>query len=104
MKFLDKIPPWLKNRYVLIIIIFLVWMTFFDRNDFISQYTYRQELKKLEADRDYYLKEIEYNKKAAHELMSNPENLEKFAREKYLMKKDDEEIFLIVEEKKKEKP
>lgn len=98
MKFIKKIPPWLKNKYALIALFFLVWMTFFDRNDFISQYSYNQELKKLESDREYYQAEIEKNKKEAFELMSDPDNLEKFAREKYLMKKDDEDIFLIVKE------
>ncbi len=98
MKYLDKIPSWLKNKYTLIAAFFVVWMTFFDRNDFISQYSYRQELNKLESDREYYQAEIEKNKKEAHELMSDPDNLEKFAREKYLMKKEDEDIFLIVKE------
>ena len=98
MKFINKIPAWLKNKYTLIALFFLVWMTFFDRNDFISQYSYRQELKKLESDKEYYQSEIEKNKKEAHELMSDPDNLEKFAREKYLMKKSDEDIFLIVKE------
>ena len=101
MKFIDKIPSWLKNKYTLIIIFMLIWMTFFDRNDFISQYSYRQELQKLENDREYYQSEIEKNKKEAHELMSDPDNLEKFAREKYLMKKEDEDIFLIEKEAEK---
>jgi cell division protein DivIC len=98
VKYLDKIPAWLKNKYTLIAAFFVVWMTFFDRNDFISQYSYRQELNKLESDREYYQAEIEKNKKEAHELMSDPDNLEKFAREKYLMKKEDEDIFLIVKD------
>jgi cell division protein DivIC len=101
MKFIDKIPSWLKNKYTLIIIFMLIWMTFFDRNDFISQYSYRQELQKLENDKEYYQSEIEKNKKEAHELMSDPDNLEKFAREKYLMKKEDEDIFLIEKEAEK---
>jgi cell division protein DivIC len=98
MKLLDKIPAWLKNKYILSLICFLVWMTFFDRNDFLSQYSYRQELNQLKSDRSYYMNEIENNREAFHELMSSPANLEKFAREKYLMKKDNEDIFLIVEE------
>ena len=97
MKKLTLILPWLKNKYVLTILFFVVWMIFFDRNDFISQYSYRQDLKKLKNDKEYYITEIEKSKEATFELMSNPDNLEKFAREKYLMKKDDEDIFLIVE-------
>ncbi len=77
-------------------IVFVVWMIFFDRNDLISQYSYRQELKKLEIDKEYYIKEIEENKKNTFELTSDPENLEKFARETYRMKKDDEDIFMVI--------
>lgn len=101
---MKRIPSWLKNKYALSIIVFLVWMMFFDRNDFISQYSYRQVLKKLKADNEYYQKEIEQNKKDMQELMSDPKHLEKFARERYMMKKDNEDIFLIVydEPKKKE--
>ena len=96
MKKFEKILPWLKNWYVLSIIGFLVWMTFFDRNDFISQYSYKQELNKLNVDKEYYKLQVEENKKSIYELMSNPANLEKFAREKYHMKKDDEDVFLII--------
>ena len=100
MKKFAKLLPWLKDKYVLSILVFLVWMTFFDRNDFISQYSYQQELKKLEVDKEYYQQQIEENKKSIHELMSDPDNLEKFAREKYHMKKDDEDVFLIIAENK----
>ena len=93
---MKRIPSWLKNKYVLSIIVFIVWMLFFDRNDFISQYSYRQDLKKLETDKDYYKQQIEQNKTDTKELMSDPKHLEKFARERYLMKKDNEDIFLIV--------
>ncbi len=96
MKKFEKILPWLKNWYLLSIIGFLVWMTFFDRNDFISQYSYKQELNKLNVDKEYYKLQVEENKKSIYELMSNPANLEKFAREKYHMKKDDEDVFLII--------
>ena len=96
IKIMKRIPSWLKNKYVLSIIVFFVWMLFFDRNDFISQFSYRKDLRKLETDKEYYQKEIEQNKKDTKELMSDPKHLEKFARERYLMKKDNEDIFLIV--------
>ncbi len=97
-----KIWPHLKNKYAITSLAFIVWMLFFDRNDLISQFSYRSELHKLLADKEYYLSEIERNKKDMHELMSDMEHMEKFARERYLMKKDDEEIFLILPEKKDE--
>ena len=94
----DKLLTYARNKYVLAVILFLVWITFFDRNNFISRYRYSQDLDKLNEKRDYYIREIERNKTDLHALKSDPENLERFAREKYLMKRDDEEIFIIVEE------
>jgi cell division protein DivIC len=91
-----KWAPVIKNKYVITSVIFLVWLLFFDRNDIFSQYSYRKQLKKLEADKAYYVTEIEKNKVDMLQLMSDPEHLEKYARERYLMKKDDEEIFLIL--------
>lgn len=66
-----------------------------------SQYSYRKQLHNLENDKVYYLQEIEANKVVMQELMSDPEHLEKYARERYLMKKENEDIFLIVEESNK---
>lgn len=86
----------LKNKYFVAGLLFLVWMAFFDRNDFYTRYSYHKELSKLEEEREYYLNEIELTKRKQHELMSNPSNLEKFAREEYLMKKENEDIFLIL--------
>ncbi|MFN5323846.1 MAG: FtsB family cell division protein [Bacteroidota bacterium] len=97
-KLLEKIPRWMRNRFVIVFAVFVVWMTFFDRNNLVSQWSYRQELKKLEQDKAYYKEMIEENAMQTVQLKSDPKKLEKFAREKYLMKKDNEDIFLIVEE------
>lgn len=96
MKRFARLLPWLKNKYVLSMLFFVVWMTFFDHNDFVSQYKYRHELGKLQEDKAYYQTQIEEDKSSIHELMSDPGNLEKFAREKYHMKKADEDVFLII--------
>ena len=96
MKRFEQLLPWLKNKYIVSIVVFLVWMTFFDRNDFISQYSYKQELNKLNVDKQYFIDQVEENKKSINELMSDPANLEKFAREKYHMKKENEDVFLII--------
>ena len=93
---LIKLLPLLKNKYVFTTIIFIVWMLFFDRNDIISQIGMRNKLSQMKQDKLYYTTEIDKNKMAMQELMTNPETLEKFAREKYLMKKDDEDVFVIV--------
>ena len=60
----------------------------------------RAELKKLKTQKKFYVDEIKKDKEKLRELRTNPKTLEKFAREKYLMKKENEEIFVIVEEKK----
>ena len=95
---LKKAWPFFKNKYILTFLAFLVWIAFFDRNDFYSQYTYRQKLKKLQADKQYYLDEIAKDDADLKKLTTDPKNLEKFAREKYLMKKDNEDIFVVVKE------
>ncbi len=102
MRFLRNKEFWkrkLKDKYYISIVIFIAWVAFFDRNDFISQYTYNQKLKQLKRDKEYFLNEIEKDRKNLDELISNSRNLEKFAREKYLMKRDNEDIFILVEEK-----
>jgi cell division protein FtsB len=101
-KLYAKIPSFLKNKYSVCIIAFVLWLAFFDKNDFITQYQYRKQLNVLKADKKYYTTEIEKSKKDLSDLISSQASLEKFAREKYLMKKDDEDIFVFVSEKKEE--
>ncbi|WP_345953325.1 septum formation initiator family protein [Mucilaginibacter sp. PAMB04168] len=91
-----------KNKFFLVTVVFVVWMLFFDKNDLYSQYEQRQQLSKLEQERDFYTKETAQVSKELDELSSNPQKLEKFAREKYLMKRANEDVFVIVKEKKKE--
>jgi len=86
----------LNNKYLITLLIFAVWMFFFDRNDMISQYTYSTKVKKLEQERDFYLQQTAEVKKDLTALDSNKNTLEKFAREKYFMKKDNEDIFVVV--------
>lgn len=92
---LRKLPPFLRNFYALGIIFFISWMIFFDSNDWISRYRLSSKLRQLENEKDYYLEKIEEVKKDQAELMGNKELLEKFAREKYLMKKESEDLFII---------
>lgn len=89
-----------RNKYFLVTTAFLVWMVFFDRNDLFSQYQYHQQVSKLKQERDFYQKETAKVHQDLDELTSNKEKLEKFAREKFLMKKDKEDVFVIVKDKK----
>lgn len=97
---MKNIIKFIKNKYTITFLTLLVWILFFDRYDLFSQLEQRKELKKLQTDRDYYKSEIEKNSKDLNELQTNPVTLEKYAREKYLMKKDDEEIFVIIDKTK----
>lgn len=78
---------------------FLVWMLFVDSNDIYSQYKLKKKLSDLEGEKEYYVEKIEEVEKDRQELLSDEELLEKFAREKYLMKKKEEDLYIIVEEK-----
>ena len=89
--------PWVRNRYVITSFCFIVWMLFFDQYDLISQIQERRTLQSLEEDKKYYIDEIKKAQQDLDELVTNTQKLEKFAREKYLMKMDDEEVFVIVE-------
>jgi cell division protein FtsB len=89
-----------RNKYFVVSLAFLVWMVFFDKNDLFSQYQYHSQLTKLKRERDFYEKETAKVHKDLDELTTNKEKLEKFAREKYLMKKANEDVFVIVKDKK----
>lgn len=77
---------------------FLVWMTFLDSNDLISRFNLGSKLNTLEDEKAYYQEKITEVEKDRTELMTNRELLEKFAREKYLMRKETEDVFIVQEE------
>ena len=91
----------IKNKFFLATVAFVIWMIFFDKNDLFSQYEYHQQLSKLTQEQAFYKAETAKVNKDLDELTSDKGKLEKFAREKYLMKKDNEDVFVIVHEKKK---
>ncbi|SDX77367.1 FtsB family cell division protein [Hymenobacter psychrophilus] len=91
-----RIPGFLRNFYFLTGLAFLGWMFLFDANDLVRQYDMYAKLQELEGDREYYLREIDKVKKDRAELLSSPELLEKFAREKYIMKRPGEDVFVLV--------
>jgi cell division protein DivIC len=95
-KFIEKIPPFLRNKYLLTIIIFVIWVVLLDSNNLISQHKEMKNLKKLRVEREYYVQRIEEDKRKLHELKTDDQNLEKFAREQYRMKKLDEDLYIIL--------
>lgn len=86
----------LKNKYLLSVVLILVWLVFFDKNDVFTQYELIQKCHKLNAEREYYLREISNNKSELEDLKEDSKTLETFAREKYLMKKENEELFVFL--------
>ena len=92
-----KLPPVFRNFYVVVGLCFIVWLTFLDSNDLIDRFSMGAKLRSLENEKGYYQKKIEEVEKDRKELMTNKELLEKFAREKYLMKKETEDVFIIQE-------
>jgi cell division protein FtsB len=94
--FKDKIPPFLRNKYILTVLIFVIWVSLLDSNNLVTRYKQMRELHKLKIDREYYIKRIEEDKRKLHELKTDNHNLEKFAREQYRMKKPDEDLYIIL--------
>jgi cell division protein FtsB len=92
------VMPLLKNKYTLSLILFFTWILFFDQNNLVDRVGQLKQLRQLESDRVYYLDKINIDTEKLKELKSNSGNLEKFAREQYLMKKPNEDIFIIVED------
>lgn len=96
---LKRLPPAFRNFYIVTGLCFLVWMLFLDSNDLISRFKLGAKLRNLDREKAYYQEKIADVEKDRHELMTDRELLEKFAREKYLMKKEGEDIFIIQNEK-----
>ena len=97
----DALKPYVYNKYAFTFIGFLVWLTFFDKHDFLLQHSYRSKLSELKHQREYYISQIENNKTETKELFTSNKNLEKFAREKYYMKRDNEDVFVFVDKNNK---
>lgn len=93
----SKIPNFIRSRYFIAGCVFIVWVSFFDENNLIERLQLINQLKQLEKDEKYYLKQIDKDKNRLNELRYN-KNLEKFAREQYLMKKPNEDIYVILAE------
>ena len=94
---MDLLKRIFSNFYLVIGIVFLIWLTFFDSNDLYTQLKQTAKLKGLEDEKEFYVEKIAEVKADREELLSNDELLEKFARENYLMKKPTEDIYVIVE-------
>ena len=95
MKVLSHIPSFLKNKFFLAGTGFVIWMLFFDRNDVFTQLQWKSELSEMKESRQYFMDRINEDRKFSKDLQFNASAIEKYAREKYLMKRDNEDLFLV---------
>lgn len=95
-KLRSKLPKPLRkiNIFVLILVVFAIWMFFFDTNSYLIHHELDKDIEDLKMEKQYYKREIEKDNKEIEKL-STDEGLEKFARETYYMKKDKEDIYII---------
>lgn len=100
---LGKIPPFLKNKYLLTGLAFVIWLAFFDRNNLVSQFRSHKVLNDLNTEKKFYIDQAQQDSVALHELTTDTASMERYAREKYMMKRDSEDIYIIVREAKKPK-
>ena len=87
-----------RNKYLIAVLVFLTWLLIFDRNSLIERVKYIRSRHELENEKQFYIEKIEEDSRRLNELKTNSENLEKFAREQYFMKKETEDVFVIVTE------
>ena len=85
----------IRNKYLITFILFSVWLIVFDQNNLIDRFKTRKYLSKLVQDTSHFHENIIKDKEIIYQLETNTDNLEKFAREKYMMKADDEDVFII---------
>ncbi|MEO6455433.1 MAG: septum formation initiator family protein [Ginsengibacter sp.] len=96
MNFLKHVPSWLKSKYLIAGLSFIIWMFFFDRDDITLQWKRINELKQLQQSEKNMNNQIADTRKELELLITNPSTLEKYAREKYMMKRDNEDLYIIV--------
>lgn len=88
----------LRNKWIVISILFLTWIIFFDENSIISHQKNKRRLFELKQQEEYYRERIAIDNQKLEDLKAGEEKLEKFAREQYYMSKPDEDVFLVVED------
>lgn len=97
-KYTDKIPPILKNKYLITGVLFTLWIVFLDSNNIFSHLKMRKELKELKRESRFYRTQTMKDSIELLRLNTDTLELEKLGREKYMMKRDSEDIYLIVRE------
>ena len=94
---LKKILRFFINKYFLTTLAFVIWLVFFDSNNILNRMKVTEKLNDLKKEKKFYLDEIKHDSILTQKLLSDTIELEKYARERYLMKKDNEDVYLIID-------
>ncbi len=97
VEFFSKLPRWIINKYAISALIFIFWMAFFDRYNLFAQFGMMTDLRKLKQEKSMYEMKIA---RLTEEKDAFENNLEKYAREKYLMHKSNEEVYIVLDKSK----
>ena len=97
---INLLPKPLRNKYLILLLLFIFWIVFLDDYNLINQNKMKNNVDDLKERKEFYLSEIKSDSTELSNLKNDSEEQERFAREKFLMKKDNEDIFIIREEKK----
>lgn len=87
-----------RRLFIMITLLFAIWMLFIDDFNVFHRLSLNQKINNLEQQKEYYKNEIKSDSALIKTLKNNPDSMERYAREKYLMKKENEDIFLVVDE------
>lgn len=85
------------NKYTITLLLFAVWMVFFDNSSLLNRMKYKEKLNNLKQEKRFYLEEIKKDSILSEKLLSDTSEIERFARENYLMKRDKEDVFLVID-------
>lgn len=91
----------IKNKYLLVTVVFFVWIVFFDSNSIIEWSKIRTNINRQEKEKNYYKQEIKSAEEKLHELSSNKDSLEKFAREQFYFQEENEDLYIVRKKEKK---
>ncbi len=97
MKLLTHIPAWIKNKFFIAITVFAFIILIFDKNDLFTQMDRNRQLRELLQSKQYFTGQIAAQQAILDMMKTNPGTLERYAREKYLMKRDNEDLYIIPE-------
>ena len=94
---IKKLPKPLRNKYLILFLLFILWVVFIDDYNLINQSKIKNTVDDLKSQKEFYISEIKSDSIELYKLQNDPPEQERFAREKFLMKKENEDIFIIRE-------